>query len=68
MNFHRFHPNPEIQRKLDYAHQIRADFLRECFRSFGLRVARWFRDLAGIDRMPRGTNSYQTNSYQKPQP
>jgi hypothetical protein len=59
VNFHRFHPNPEIQRKVDYAHQIRAEFLRKCFRSFKLRAVCWFRDLAASGRIHPEINSYQ---------
>jgi hypothetical protein len=59
MTFHRFHPNPEIQRKLDRGHQLRADFLRKCSRSFKLWVASCFRDHAAIDPIPHGTDPYQ---------
>ena len=42
MIFHRIHPNPEIQSHLDQAVELRAEFIRACFRSFARWGARWF--------------------------
>ena len=42
MIFHRIHPNPEIQSHLDQAVELRAEFIRACFRSFARWGVRWF--------------------------
>src|SRR5262249_6995593 len=53
LSFRRFHSDPKIQRDIDRAVQMRADFLRTCFRSFAHPCARWVRAAVAVDRPPR---------------